>query len=213
LEIRRCHGAIKPSTAWRLCVQIPIRRGEQRSAGDDTDDHARFIEAGRLHRQGAVRIASIYLPNGNPPQGDKYNYKIGWMSGCRALCAATRLALEEPVIMAATIPSHPTAADARNPQAWSTDALSYRARATNYARWSNLGFHRTRAGDKRRSRLYTFWDYQAGAWQKNNGIRIDHVMLSPAARRPLTDVGNMTATSEPGKSRPITVPVWVESGD
>ena len=103
--------------------------------GDDSDDHARFIEAAVSTARGAVRIASIYLPNGNPPDTEKYPYKIGWMKRLSSLQPGAACA-EEPSFWRATTTSFRSPDDAKNPQAWVGDALSCRPRATNSARCS-----------------------------------------------------------------------------
>ena len=117
--------------------------------------------------------------------------------------ARERLALEEPLVMAGDYNVIPTAADARNPQAWVNDALFLPRTRDQFRALVNLGLTDAVRATSDDPGLYTFWDYQAGAWQKNNGIRIDHVLLSP---RPPTGsrTSASTATCGPGKSRPIT---------
>jgi exodeoxyribonuclease-3 len=127
-----------------------------------------------------VRIASIYLPNGNPPDGEKYSYKIKWMDRLIQY-AHERLALAEPLVMAGDYNVIPTAADVRNPAAWLGDALYLPLTREKFRSLCNLGLtDAVRAGSDQGG-LYTFWDYQAGAWPKNDGIRIDHILLSPQA--------------------------------
>jgi len=176
--------------------------------GDHTDDHARFIEAVISTSQGAMRVASIYLPNGNPPATDKYSYKIGWMKRLAAY-ADERLELEEPLILAGDYNVIPAAADARNPQAWLSDALFLPRTRSEFRALINLGLTDAVRAASDEAGLYTFWDYQAGAWQKNNGIRIDHVLLSPAAADRLIDVGidrYVRSWEKPSDH----VPVWVD---
>ena len=120
--------------------------------GDDTDDHARFMEAVFSIEGGSLRVASIYLPNGNPVDTPKFPYKLSWMERLEAF-AAERLALEEPLF-------RPESREA-------------------FRRLENLGFTDAIRAVNDQPKTYTFWDYQAGAWPKNNGIRIDHLMLSP----------------------------------
>jgi exodeoxyribonuclease-3 len=159
-----------------------------RLPGDPTDEHARFIEATVSTKQGVVRVASIYLPNGNPPDTDKYSYKIRWMERLFNY-ARERLKLEEPLIMAGDYNVIPTAADVHNPAAWATDALFLPQTRERFRTLTNLGLtDAIRAVSDDRG-LYTFWDYQAGAWQKNWGIRIDHLLLSPQAADRLTAAG------------------------
>ncbi|PSC02430.1 exodeoxyribonuclease III [Alsobacter soli] len=148
--------------------------------GDDADTQSRYIEAEIPTDSGAVRVASIYLPNGNPPLTDKYDYKLAWMDRLIAH-AQGLLALEEPLVLAGDYNVIPTAKDVHNPAAWEGDALFLPRTRDKFRELLALGFTDAfRACDDREGQ-YTFWDYQAGAWQRNNGIRIDHLLLSPQA--------------------------------
>jgi exodeoxyribonuclease-3 len=159
-----------------------------RLPGDNADDHARFIEATISTGQGALRVASIYLPNGNPPNTDKYTYKIQWMDRLFNY-THERLQLEEPLVMAGDYNVIPAPADVHNPAAWTTDALFLPQTREKFRTLTNLGLtDAIRAVSDERG-LYTFWDYQAGSWQKNWGIRIDHLLLSPQAADRLTTAG------------------------
>jgi exodeoxyribonuclease-3 len=157
---------------------------------------------------GAVRVASIYLPNGNPPQTDKYTYKIAWMKRLSAY-ARERLAHEEPLVLAGDYNVIPTTSDAKNPQAWLGDALFLPRTRDEFRSLINLGLTDALRATSDDAGLYTFWDYQAGAWQKNNGIRIDHMLLSPQAADRLTAVGidkHVRSWEKPSDH----VPVWLE---
>ena len=159
-----------------------------RLPGDNADDHARFIEATISTAQGTLRVASIYLPNGNPPDTEKYPYKLNWMERLSKY-AHERLQLEEPLVMAGDYNVIPTADDVHNPAAWTKDALFLPQTRAKFRALTNLGLTdaiRAVSDDKG---LYTYWDYQAGAWQKNWGIRIDHLLLSPQAADLLTTAG------------------------
>jgi exodeoxyribonuclease III len=176
--------------------------------GDDQDDHARFIEAVVSTAHGALRIASIYLPNGNPPQTEKYTYKLGWMKRLFSY-ARERLSLEEPLILGGDYNVIPTAADARNPQVWVDDALFLPRTRGAFRALVNLGLTDALRATSDDPGLYTFWDYQAGAWQKNNGIRIDHLLLSPAAADRLVAAGidrHVRSWEKPSDH----VPVWID---
>jgi exodeoxyribonuclease III len=176
--------------------------------GDDEDDHARFIEGVVSTASGAMRIASIYLPNGNPPETEKYTYKIGWMKRLAAYIRE-RLLLEEPLILAGDYNVIPAAADARNPQAWVNDALFLPRTRDEFRGLLNLGLTDALRATTDDPGLYTFWDYQAGAWQKNNGIRIDHILLSPVAADRLSDAGidrYVRSWEKPSDH----VPVWID---
>jgi exodeoxyribonuclease III len=159
-----------------------------RLPGDDADDHARFLEATISTREGTLRVASIYLPNGNPPNGDKYTYKINWMDRLSKY-AHERLQLEEPLIMAGDYNVIPTADDVHNPAAWINDALFLPQTRAKFRALTHFGLTDAIRAVSDSKDLYTFWDYQAGAWQKNWGIRIDHLLLSPQAADRLTAAG------------------------
>ncbi|MGH6855035.1 MAG: exodeoxyribonuclease III [Aestuariivirga sp.] len=149
--------------------------------GDDQASPARYIEALIPCGQGMVRVASIYLPNGNPAGTEKYALKLAWMDRlfdhARAL-----LALEEPLVLAGDYNVIPKALDAKFPENWVGDALFLPETRAKFRSLQNLGFtDAVRAMLPEQPGVYSFWDYQAGAWQKNNGIRIDHLLLSPQA--------------------------------
>lgn len=148
--------------------------------GDDEDEQARFIEGVFSTGAGALRVVSLYLPNGNPISEDrKFGYKLRWMARLERW-AAERLELEEPLVLAGDYNVIPQPIDAKRPEEWVNDALFQPESRGALRRLENLGFtDAIRAVTEEQT--FTFWDYQAGAWQKNNGIRIDHLMLSPEA--------------------------------
>ena len=157
---------------------------------------------------GVVRLASIYLPNGNPPNTEKYPYKLGWM---KRLAAHTRMLLahEEPLVLAGDYNVIPEPRDARDPAAWVSDALFLPQTRTAFRDLINLGLTEALRATTDDAGLYTFWDYQAGAWQRNNGIRIDHLLLSPQAADRLDGV--QIAKHVRGWDKPSDhVPVMVE---
>lgn len=157
--------------------------------GDDSDEHARFIEGVFSVTGGAIRVASLYLPNGNPPDDPvKYPYKLAWMDRL-ARFAEDRLKLEEPLILAGDYNVIPEPFDCHDPKVWAGDALFLPQTRAAFRRLENLGFTDALRAVTDAPKVYTFWDYQAGAWQKNNGIRIDHLMLSPEAARHLVSAG------------------------
>jgi exodeoxyribonuclease III len=148
--------------------------------GDDSDTQARYLEAVIAAPKGVLRVASIYLPNGNPPLSDKYPYKLGFMERLRRR-AVELMRLEEPLVMAGDYNVIPDPIDAREPGIWVADALFLPQTRAAFRRLLTLGLtDALRACDPAPDR-YSFWDYQAGAFQKNNGIRIDHLLLSPQA--------------------------------
>ena len=149
--------------------------------GDDKDEQARFIEGVFSTGKGVLRVACIYLPNGNPVGEDrKFGYKLAWMERLERW-AAERLALEEPLVIAGDYNVIPQPADARHPEQWTDDALFQPESRQAFRRLLGLGFTDALRATGDDGGIFTFWDYQAGAWQKNNGIRIDHVLLSPEA--------------------------------
>ncbi len=155
--------------------------------GDDADVQSRYIEAVIPTATGAVRLASIYLPNGNPPDSEKYPYKLGFMD--RLIAHARKLlAYEEPLVLAGDFNVIPDARDAARPELWTGDALFLPQTREKYRELLALGFTDALRATTDAGGLYTFWDYQAGAWQRNNGIRIDHLLLSPQAADRLRSV-------------------------
>lgn len=149
--------------------------------GDDLDEQARFIEGVFSVQGGVLRVCSLYLPNGNPPDDPvKYPYKLAWMERLQRF-AENRLALEEPFILAGDYNVIPQPHDCHDPAVWAGDALFLPATRQAFQRLESLGLTDAVRATCDTVPLYSFWDYQAGAWQKNNGIRIDHLLLSPEA--------------------------------
>ncbi|MGO4673546.1 exodeoxyribonuclease III [Bosea sp. 2YAB26] len=182
-----------------------VRRG---LPGDDADEQARYLEGVLAYAGGVVRIASIYLPNGNPPNTEKYPYKLGWMRRLTTH-AQMLLAQEEPLVLAGDYNVIPEPRDARDPAAWVDDALFLPQTRAAFRGLVNLGFTEALRSTTDSGGLYTFWDYQAGAWQRNNGIRIDHLLLSPHAADRLAAVS--IAKHVRGWDKPSDhVPVIVE---
>ncbi|MEW6449715.1 MAG: exodeoxyribonuclease III [Pseudomonadota bacterium] len=181
--------------------------------GDDTDDHARFLEATISTANGVLRVASIYLPNGNPPDTEKYPYKLRWIDRLRAY-AKDRLALEEPLVLAGDYNVIPTEADVHNPAAWIKDALFLPTTREKFRTLTNLGLTDALRAVTDESALYTFWDYQAGAWQKNWGIRIDHLLLSPQAADRLVTAGidkHVRSWEKPSDHVPVYIDLAIEA--
>ena len=168
-----------------LLSKLPLEDVSKGLPGNDSDDHCRFIEGVVSVPSGALRVVSLYLPNGNPIGTEKFAYKLGWMARLEAY-AKRRLAEEEAFVLAGDFNIIPEPVDARFPDNWRDDALFQPESRAAYRRIVNLGltdaFRACEAGPGH----YSFWDYQAGAWQKNNGIRIDHLLLSPQAADRLT---------------------------
>jgi exodeoxyribonuclease-3 len=185
-----------------------------RLPGDDDDDHARFMEASVSSTRGAVRVACLYLPNGNPPDTDKYSYKIKWMDRLFHY-ARERLKLEEPLILAGDYNVIPTAADVHDPAAWAKDALFLPQTREKFRALCHLGLTDALCAVSDEAGHYTFWDYQAGAWQKNWGLRIDHLLLSPQAADRLTEVGidkHVRSWEKPSDHVPVWADLAIDAG-
>lgn len=148
--------------------------------GNDSDGQARYLEAVVSVSDGAIRVASIYLPNGNPPDTAKYTYKLDWMARLKAH-ARTLLAHEEAVVLAGDYNVIPEPRDVYDPDAWANDALFKLETRRAFREILNLGLTDAFRASCDTPGLYSFWDYQGGAWQKNRGLRIDHLLLSPEA--------------------------------
>ena len=163
-----------------ILSRLPIDEVSRGLPGDDDDGQARFIEAVFSVEGGAIRVASLYLPNGNPVGSDKYAYKFAWMDRFEAYAHA-RLASEEMFVLAGDYNVIPEPEDARHPENWRDDALFQPETRQRFRRLINLGLTDAFRACTSEPGHYSFWDYQAGAWQRNNGIRIDHLLLSPPA--------------------------------
>ena len=153
------------------------------------DEQARYIEALIAPKgKAAVRVVCLYLPNGNPAPGDKYDYKLAWME---ALQARVRQLLkwEERLVVMGDYNVIPAAEDVHDPAAWAKDALFLPQSRAAWRRLVHLGLTDAVRACNRQPHQYTFWDYQGGAWPKNNGIRIDHILLSPQAADRLEEAG------------------------
>jgi exodeoxyribonuclease-3 len=185
-----------------------VRRGlpSHPDHGGDEDDHARYVEAVVAgHRP--VRVASIYLPNGNPIATEKFAYKLAWMGRLRAH-ARDLLELEEPMALLGDYNVIPEPRDAEFPANWTRDALFQPETREAFRAIKWMGFTDAFLEADGASGAYTFWDYQAGAWQRNNGIRIDHALLSPQAADILRGVSihrDVRAWDKPSDHVPVVI--------
>jgi exodeoxyribonuclease-3 len=201
------HGQ-KTYNGVAIISRRPLEDVTPRLPGGDGDDHARYIEAIVPGEKGVVRIASIYAPNGNPIGTEKFTYKLGWLERLNAR-AKDLLKLEEPVALMGDYNVIPTPDDVYDAKAWLNDALFQPESRAALRRLENLGFTDTIRACHPEPNLYTFWDYQAGAWQKDHGIRIDHILLSPQAADHLKASGIDKHVR--GREKPSDhVPVWCE---
>lgn len=169
-----------------ILSKLPLH-AEPGLPGDEDDLQARFIETRVGEGVDAVCVASIYLPNGNPVGSDKYPYKLGFMDRLIAH-ARMRLAEEIPMVLAGDFNVIPDERDVPNPQDWTEDALFRPETREKFRTLLSLGLTDALRATTDAAGLYSFWDYQAGAWQRNKGLRIDHLLLSPQAADRLLDV-------------------------
>lgn len=191
-----------------LLSKLPLEDVTRGLPGDDADVQSRFIEAVVSAKGQAVRICCLYLPNGNPPETEKYPYKLGFMRRLRDL-AANRLQNEEAFILAGDFNVIPTTKDAAVPAAWVNDALFLPPTRTAFRDLIHLGLTDAIRATTDADKTYSFWDYQAGAWQRDLGIRIDHLLLSPQAADRLIAAGidkHVRGWEKPSDH----VPVWVD---
>ncbi len=200
------HGQ-KSFNGVAILSKLPLEDVTRGLPGDDADDQARWIEATVVGDDMALRVCGLYLPNGNPAPGPKYDYKLDWMKRLEAR-ARDLLADEMPALMAGDYNIIPQAEDAAKPEQWTDDALFLPASRAAFRRVLNLGFTEAFRACTQGGGHYSFWDYQAGAWERNNGIRIDHFLLTPACADMLTDCWIESAVR--GREKPSDhVPVWV----
>ena len=201
------HGQ-KTFNGVALLSRLPFDETTPRLAGDTADEHARFLEGVVSLKAGVLRVACLYLPNGNPPATEKYTYKINWMDRLLRY-TRERLATEEPLVLAGDFNVIPSPADVHDPASWIDDALFLPRTRERFQTLLNLGLTDAVRAVTGSGGQYTFWDYQAGAWQKNNGIRIDHLLLSPQASDRLVRVGidrHVRGWEKPSDH----VPVWAD---
>ena len=206
------HGQ-KTFNGVALLSKLPFDEVAPGLIGDKEDVQARFLEALVSTKTGVLRVVSLYLPNGNPPASEKYLYKLKWMDRLIAF-SLERLKLEEPMLLAGDYNVIPAAVDARNPAAWVNDALFLPQTRQKFRALINLGLTDALRAVSESDDLFTFWDYQAGAFQKNNGIRIDHLLLSPQATDSLVDAGidrHVRGWDKPSDHAPVYIDLSIES--
>ncbi|WP_420863320.1 exodeoxyribonuclease III [Algirhabdus cladophorae] len=209
------HGQ-KSFNGVAILSKLPLEDVRRGLPGDDSDEQARWIEATVVGKT-AVRICGLYLPNGNPVElddagqpveGGKFAYKLAWMDRLHAR-AAELLELEEPALMAGDYNIIPQEEDCKRPKGWWGDALYRPESLAAFRRVLNLGYTDAFRMRNQAPEQYSFWDYQAGAWNKNDGIRIDHFLLTPDCADLLLDC--QIDAHVRGRDKPSDhVPVWVE---
>ncbi|KPP87294.1 MAG: exodeoxyribonuclease III [Rhodobacteraceae bacterium HLUCCA08] len=190
-----------------ILSKYPLEDVTRGLPGDDADEQARWIEA-TVVGDVALRLCGLYLPNGNPAPGPKYDYKLAWMERLHARATAL-LASEEAALMAGDYNVIPQPEDAARPEAWAEDALFLPQTRAAFRRIVNLGFTEAFRARDAAPGHYSFWDYQRQAWDRNDGIRIDHVLLTPQAADLLNDA--WIEKDVRGREKPSDhVPVWVD---
>jgi exodeoxyribonuclease-3 len=201
------HGQ-KSYNGVAILSKRPMEDITPRLPGGDDDDHARYLEAVIAGKKGVVRVASIYAPNGNPQPGPKFDYKLAWLERLRKH-AKELLANEEAVVLMGDYNIIPEDKDAARPKAWLKDALFQPESKAALRRLENLGYSDALRALHPDGGHYTFWDY-FGSWERDNGIRIDHILLSPQAADLLKacaiDRDVRGASEKPSDH----VPIWVE---
>ncbi len=201
------HGQ-KTYNGVAILSKHPIEDVTKGLPGNNTDEQARYLEAVITTDQEVVRVASIYLPNGNPVESAKYPYKLEWMDHLIAR-ANSLLEFEEPFVLAGDYNVIPTDDDVHNPSGWWGDALYRQETLDKYRTLIELGLTDAFRTCHAQPHRYSFWDYQAGAWQKDHGIRIDHLLLSPQAAD-LIKGADIDAHTRGWEKPSDHVPAWVE---
>jgi exodeoxyribonuclease-3 len=201
------HGQ-KSYNGVAILSKRPLEDVTPRLPGGDGDDHSRYLEAVIAGDKGVVRVATIYAPNGNPFPGPKFDYKLAWLERLR-LHAKGLLKNEESVVLMGDYNIIPEDKDAAKPKAWVKDALFQPESKAALKRIEHLGYTDAFRALHPEGGHYTFWDY-FGSWERNNGIRIDHVLLSPQALDILKTVGIDKDVRGASEKPSDHVPVWVE---
>lgn len=190
-----------------ILSRLPLEDVTRGLPGDDTDEQARWIEATVIGEK-AVRICGLYLPNGNPAPGPKYDYKLAWMDRLHTR-ARDLMSAEEPALMCGDYNIIAQTEDAANPNVWVDDALFRPESRAAFRKIVNLGFTEAFRARHAGPGHYSFWDYQAGAWDRNDGIRIDHFLLTPQCADLLNDC--WIECDIRGREKPSDhVPVWAD---
>jgi exodeoxyribonuclease-3 len=201
------HGQ-KSYNGVALLSRRPMEDVTPRLRGDDADDHARYLEAMVAGDKGAVRVATLYAPNGNPFPGPKFDYKLNWMERLNRH-AGDLLRLEEPVVLMGDYNVIPEDKDAKTPKAWIKDALFQPQAKAALRKIEHLGYTDAFRALHPEGGHYTFWDY-FGSWERDNGIRIDHMLLSPQATDRLKTCAIDRQVRGASEKPSDHVPVWCE---
>jgi exodeoxyribonuclease-3 len=191
-----------------ILSRLPLEDVRRGLPGDETDEQSRWIEGLVTGDRRTVRVCCLYLPNGNPVPGDKYTYKLAWMERMQAR-AREIVRLEEPSVFAGDYNVIPEARDVRRPDDWREDALFRPESRAAFRRLENLGLYDAIRLRTQARNLYSFWDFQRGSWERDNGIRIDHHLLTPQAADLLQDAW-IERDARGGAKPSDHVPVWID---
>ena len=200
-----------------ILSKLPLEDVTRGLPGDDEDLQARWIEASVSTPAGALKVVGLYLPNGNPVEvdqdgspvaGGKYAYKCAWMARMETRLRSL-LELEVPLAVMGDYNIIPQAIDAARPAAWKEDALFRLWSRRAFRRMLNLGMTEAFRTCHPEPGHYTFWDYQAGAFERNDGIRIDHILLNAYAADLLQEC-QIDAETRAGEKPSDHVPIWAE---
>ena len=201
------HGQ-KSYNGVAILSKFPLEDVTPRLPGGDGDDHARYLEALVSGSRGVLRVGCLYAPNGNPLGTEKFPYKLAWLERLHAH-AKELLRNEEPVALLGDYNIIPEEFDCYDPKAWLGDALFQPESRAALRKIEYLGFTDAFRARHAEPGQYTFWDYQAGSWRKNHGIRIDHILLSPQAADRLGACG-IDREVRDGEKPSDHVPIWAE---
>lgn len=172
------HNAVVAQKAYNGVATLsrqPIEVLSNKLPGAESDEQARYLET----RIQGIRFINIYLPNGNPVESEKFTYKLAWMDRLIARIGELRQQAD-PFVMAGDFNVIPEDKDCYDPAVWANDALFRMETRRKFRTLMNMGLTDAFRVFNNQSGQYSFWDYQAGAWPRNFGIRIDHFLLSPA---------------------------------
>lgn len=201
------HGQ-KSFNGVAILSRLPMEDVTRTLPNNPQDTQARWIEASIIAEKTSLRVASLYLPNGNPVPGEKYDYKCEWMARFEQQ-TKTLLAREEPIVLGGDYNIIPQDHDAENPQMWKNDALGIPKSRAAFRNILSQGYSDALRLIHPQEAHYTFWDFQRGAWERNDGIRIDHFLISPECADLLMDCytqPEMRARQKPSDH----VPIWIE---
>lgn len=180
----------------------PLEVEHRALPGDPGDEQARYLEA----VTDGVRVISVYVPNGNPVDSEKYPYKLAWLERLRKR-VIDLLATEDAFVIGGDYNVAPTDGDAYDPAGWAGDALCRPETRAAFRRLVHLGLTDAFRARHPEPGRYSWWDYRGGAWQRDHGLRIDHLLLSPQAADRLEDA-DIDKTPRAREKASDHTPVW-----